>query len=92
MKPGNEGVELSARLSEASGLIERHVSWTLRVPRASRLRQEHRTRHVTLPPGDYAVEAHYGTANFTQSFTLLEGNRLIVSFVLDVGGIRVLPA
>ena len=33
----------------------------------------------------------YGSASFSQSLTLLEANRLIVSFVLDVGGIRVLP-
>ena len=44
-----------------------------------------------MPPGDYSVEARYGSASFSQSLTLLEANRLIVSFVLDVGGIRVLP-
>ena len=30
VKPGNEGLELSARLSESGGLIERDISWTLR--------------------------------------------------------------
>ena len=47
--------------------------------------------HVALPPGDYSVEARYGSASFSQNLTLLEANRLMVSFVLEVGGIRVLP-
>ena len=46
---------------------------------------------IAVPPGDYSVEALYGSASFSQNLTLLEANRLIVSFVLDVGGIRVLP-
>gem|GEM_PF-809542 len=92
VKPGNEGLELSARLSESGGLIERDISWLLRdaqgvvvYDKTTELAQ------VSLPPGDYSVEARYGSASFSQSLTLLEANRLMVSFVLEVGGIRVLP-
>ena len=92
VKPGNEGVELTARLSESSGLIERDISWVLKDSQGAVVYDKStELANVALPPGDYAVEAHYGSANFAQSFTLLEANRLIVSFVLDIGGIRVLP-
>ncbi|MGB8315326.1 MAG: hypothetical protein WCE69_12665 [Aestuariivirga sp.] len=92
VKPGNEGVELTARLSDSGGLIERDISWVLKDSLGAVVYDMSiELANVTLPPGDYAVEAHYGSANFVQSFTLLEANRLIVSFVLDVGGIRVLP-
>jgi hypothetical protein len=92
VKPGNEGLELSARLSESSGLIERDISWTLRDAQGGIVYNKNtELAHVALPPGDYSIEARYGSANFSQNLTLLEANRLMVSFVLEVGGIRVLP-
>jgi hypothetical protein len=92
VKPGNEGLELSARLSESGGLIERDISWTLRDAQGAVVYdQTTELAHVAVPPGDYFVEARYGSASFSQSLTLLEANRLMVSFVLEVGGIRVLP-
>ena len=92
VKPGNEGLELSARLSESGGLIERDISWTLRDAQGSIVYNKNtELAHVAVPPGDYSIEARYGSASFSQSLTLLEANRLMVSFVLEVGGIRVLP-
>jgi hypothetical protein len=92
VKPGNEGLELSARLSESGGLIERDISWTLRDAQGGIVYNKNtELADAALPPGDYSVEARYGSATFSQHVTLLEANRLIVSFVLEVGGIRVLP-
>jgi hypothetical protein len=92
VKPGNEGLELSARLSESGGLIERDISWTLRDAHGGIVYDRNTDlAQVGLPPGDYFVEARYGSAIFSLSLTLLEANRLMVSFVLEVGGIRVLP-
>lgn len=92
VKPGNEGLELSARLSESGGLIERDISWTLRDAQGGIVYDKNtELAQVSVPPGDYSVEARYGSASFSQSLTLLEANRLMVSFVLEVGGIRVLP-
>jgi hypothetical protein len=92
VKPGNEGLELSARLSESGGLIERDISWTLRDAQGLVVYGKNtELANVALPPGDYSIEARYGSASFSQSLTLLEANRLMVSFVLEVGGIRVLP-
>ncbi len=92
VKPGSEGLELSARLSESGGLIERDIAWVLRDAQGAIVYDKNTdVAQVALPPGDYAVEARYGSASFSQSVSLLAANRLIVSFVLDVGGIRVLP-
>jgi hypothetical protein len=92
VKPGNEGLELSARLSESGGLIERDISWTLRDAQGGIVYNKNtELADVALPPGDYSVEARYGSAAFSQNLILLEANRLMVSFVLEVGGIRVLP-
>jgi hypothetical protein len=92
VKPGNEGLELSARLSESGGLIEHDISWTLRDAQGGIVYNKNtELADVALPPGDYSVEARYGSATFSQYLTLLEANRLMVSFVLEVGGIRVLP-
>ncbi len=92
VKPGSEGLELSARLSETGGLIERDISWKLRDAQGLVVYDGKTSlADIVVPPGDYTVEVAYGSADFQQGLTLLAGNRLMVSFVLDVGGIRVLP-
>ena len=85
-------MELTARLSESGGLIERDIAWTLRDAQGTVVYNDTASlARIAVPPGDYTVETLYGTASFSQTLTLLEANRLIVSFVLDVGGLRVLP-
>ena len=92
VKPGSEGLELTARLSDGGGLIERDISWTLRDAQGTVVYDKNtELADIVVPPGDYSVQALYGAASFSQNLTLLEANHLIVSFVLDVGGIRVLP-
>jgi hypothetical protein len=92
VKPGQEALELFARLSESSALIERDISWKLRDAQGVVVYEHNAsTAAITVPPGDYTVEAIYGSVGFSQNLTLLKANRLTVSFVLDVGGIRVLP-
>ena len=91
VKPGTEGLEFTARLSESGGLIERDIAWTLRDAQGTVVYDKNtELAHIAVPPGEYTVQALYGSASFSQNLTLLQGNRLIVSFVLDVGGIRVL--
>ncbi len=90
--PGSEGLELSTRLSDDGGIIERPVSWTIRTAAGEPVYAgDVPVAHIATGPGDYSVEAQYGTVRFARTVTLLAGNRLIVSFVLNVGGIRVLP-
>jgi hypothetical protein len=90
--PGREGFELSARLMEGGGLIERPVAWRVTDQAGETVYDaETPTADFAAPPGDYMVDIHYGAAHFQRSVSLLEGNRLGVSFVLNVGAIRVLP-
>jgi hypothetical protein len=92
VKPGSEGLELTARLSETGGLIERDISWILRDDQGAVVYDgKSSLANISVAPGDYTVEATYGSAHFAQDLTLLQGNHLMVSFVLDVGGIRILP-
>ncbi len=92
VKPGSEGLELTARLSETGGLIERDIVWKVRDAQGQTVFDGASSiAAVPVPPGDYTIEASYGSARFTQNLTLLQANRLMVSFVLDVGGIRILP-
>jgi hypothetical protein len=92
VKPGKEGLELTARLSDTGGLIERDIAWVLRDGEGAIVYDgTSSVANIAAPPGSYTVEATYGSAHFSQDLTLLQANHLMVSFVLDVGGIRILP-
>lgn len=92
VKPGNEGLELTARLSDEGNLIHRDISWTVLSSEGEVMfAGSEPVAEPSLPPGDYVVRARYGTAELQQGLTLLPGNRLAVSFVLEMGGLRVLP-
>jgi hypothetical protein len=41
-----------------------------------------------LAPGDYVVEASYGTAKVYQPVSITPGQRMAMTFILNVGGIR----
>ncbi len=92
VRPGSEGLELTARLSEEGGRIERDISWRLRDSSGAIVYDRAiSTAEIKVPPGEYMVEAVYGSAGFSQTVSVLEANRLYVNFILDVGGIRILP-
>ena len=90
--PGREGLELSARLTDDGGLIEFPIAWTIRtIDGETVYAAQSSSADFTAPPGDYAVDIRYGAAHLTSTVTLLESNRLMVSYVLNAGGLRVLP-
>ena len=90
--PGQEGLELSARLTDDGGIIERNISWTIRNADGDTVFSgDTAVADVSVPPGDYAVDVRYGAARLASTITLLDGNRVNVSFVLNAGGLRVLP-
>ena len=89
---GREGLELSARLSSDGGLIERPVTWTVTSGTGELVYSgDIPIADFAAPPGDYAVGIDYGAVHISQAVTLAEGTRLIASFVLEAGGIRILP-
>jgi hypothetical protein len=91
-QPGNEGLAFNARLSEDGGLITRPISWQVKaLGGETLLTRDADAAELSAEPGDYVVEASYGTVKVERKVTLLAGERLAVTFVLNAGGLRILP-
>ncbi len=89
---GKEGFELTARLSEDGELIGGPIGWTLRLASGEPVfAGEAPDANIVTAPGDYTVDIRYGAVRLSQTMSLAPGTRLIASFVLDAGGIRILP-
>lgn len=91
---GQEALLLQARLQAGGGLINRPIHW--RVSRMSALGGHElvalgESAAFALParPGEYRVEISYGLANLVQNISLPEGEQQTLTFILDVGGLRV---
>ncbi|MFN4143478.1 hypothetical protein [Aestuariivirga sp.] len=92
VEPGREGLELTARLTEDGGTIERNLSWTIRSAEGETVFSgEAGMADASVPPGDYAVQLRYGAARLSSTVSLLPANRVKVSFVLNAGALRILP-
>ena len=90
VKQGREGLELTARLSVDGGVITSGISWRIETADGTAVHEsETGSADVSLPPGDYVVEAAYGAAVETRSVSIPQGVRLMVSFILEAGGLRV---
>lgn len=90
VKPGREGLELTARLTGDSPVLERSISWTIRTRTGAKVyASESGSVDISVPPGDYIVDAVYGAARVSQLVSLPKGSRLMASFVLNAGGLTV---
>ncbi|MBK8771938.1 MAG: hypothetical protein IPM06_16120 [Rhizobiales bacterium] len=90
--PGQEMATLSARLTDQSAMLLKNVTWHVTNAAGDTVFDgAATTAAVALQPGYYAVEAHYGAVELEESFTLLEGTRMDMRFVLNAGALRVLP-
>jgi hypothetical protein len=90
VKPGREGLELTARLSPDGGVIASGLSWRVATADGRPVHESQAgSADVSLAPGDYVVEAAYGAARERRSVSLPPGVRLMVSFILEAGGLRV---
>ncbi len=92
-RPGSESLTLGARLKADGGLIQRPIAWTIRHSLAGATGDivwhgEEPVAELPLEPGDYVVEADYGTAKFYQPVTVSSGQRMVMTFILNIGGIR----
>ena len=91
-RPGSEALSFNARLSENGGLINRPVSWRVKAYGGETLlTRDADFAELPAEPGDYLVEASYGAVKVARRLTLLEGQRLGVTLVFNVGGLRILP-
>lgn len=92
-RPGNESLTLGARLKADGGLIRRPIAWTVRYSLAGASGDvvwhgDQPVAKLPLDPGDYIVEAAYGTATFFQPVSVTPGERMAMTFILNIGGIR----
>jgi hypothetical protein len=89
---GNEALSFNARLSEDGGVIDWPISWQVKaIGGETLLSRDAGGASLAAEPGDYVVEASYGAVKVERKVTLLAGQRLEVTFVLNAGGLRILP-
>ncbi len=90
---GSEALNLSARLTEKSLNPIDGVTWIIRNASGEVVfsgQAMSLTDHFA--PGDYLVEATYGLAKIKEQITLPKSNSMDIGFVMNVGGLRVLPS
>ncbi|MGI9462623.1 MAG: hypothetical protein ACR2OM_01700, partial [Aestuariivirgaceae bacterium] len=92
---GTEALDLAARLHELGGLIRRPIDWTvkrLEIGRSIKGSVVHTSSEPVIgkaiEPGEYVVEASYGFHKVSHPVTVLPGQRIGVTLILNVGGIR----
>ena len=94
-KEGTEALDLGARLHDAGGLITRPIDWKIRHLAAGAGPQGTVVHEASaaaisprLKPGSYVIEAAYGYHKVAHPVTVLQGQRLGINLILNVGGIR----
>jgi hypothetical protein len=89
--PGSEHIMLTARLSEDGGLIQQPIDWTVRdADGAVIVASAEAFIDIPARPGEYRIEARYGTMTVMRDLSLPEGQTLGITFILNAGGLRVL--
>lgn len=89
---GHEGLELSALYSPNGVALVDNVSWKI-VDQDQALIYEKTATVVTLPlaPGEYHVEAVFGSARLEEVVSVQPGTKIGMSFVMNAGALRILP-
>ncbi len=97
IKPGSEGIRLAGRLSENGGLITKPVTWKLirtlgtGAQGGEAVYSDARPiADIPLEPGNYRIEARYGSVSAVKPVVLTRGQHLGLTFVFNVGGLRTL--
>lgn len=92
VRPGREGLELSARLTADGQQLQQNIAWNIRSADGQTVYDgRDGVVDVSLAPGDYVVDATYGASVLEKLVSLPAATRLKVSFVLDAGGLKVEP-
>jgi hypothetical protein len=89
-RQGTENIELAARLSEDGDIITLPIAWSIRRSGETIFRDNSPVVDRVIAPGDYVVEAAYGTVRVAQSVTVLAGQSIGLTLILNVGGMRAL--
>jgi hypothetical protein len=96
-RPGREGIELAGRLSEYGGRITKPIYWKLLRTLGDGNRggeviynKAQPVANISLEPGNYRLEAQYGSVSIVKPIVLVKGQHLGMTFVFNVGGLRTL--
>lgn len=93
VEPGKERISLAARLTSMSINVAKDVIWQVRNDQGELVLDATANElESPLAPGEYVVEAQYGAVSLRETVRLVEGNSIAVNFVLNAGGLRVLPS
>lgn len=89
---GQEGLELSAIYTPDGVALVENVSWKIS-DQDQALIYDKTASVVTLPlaPGEYHVEAIFGSAHHEEVVSVQPGTKIGMSFVMHAGVLRVLP-
>ncbi len=89
---GQERLSLTAKLSERGIDPLKDVIWKIS-DRLGGIVFEGMalSADALVQPGDYIVEAKYGTLSYREVIAVHPGNDVSVSFILNLGGLRILP-
>ena len=89
---GQEGLELSAIYTPNGVALVDNVSWKISDQDQS-LIYDRTASIVTVPlkPGEYRVEASFGSAQLVEIVNVQPGTKIGMSFVMNAGILRVLP-
>ena len=97
IRPGSEGIRLAGRLSEDGGLITKPVTWKLVRTLGNGAQggepvytDARPVADIPLEPGNYRIEARYGSVSAVKPVVLAKGQHLGLTFVFNVGGLRTL--
>ena len=89
---GHEGLELSAVYTQNGSVLVDNIDWKIS-DQDQALVFNKTTSVVTVPlkPGEYHVEAVFGSAHLEEVITVQPGTKIGMTFVMNAGVLRVLP-
>ena len=89
---GHEGLELSARYSQDGSTFVDNIEWKI-TDQDQALIYDKTASLVTVPvpPGEYHVEAIFGSAHLEEVINVQPGTKIGMSFVMNAGTLRILP-
>ena len=95
---GDEGLQLRGQITSATATITRPIDWAaykVEDAKTDRWRKiasvETAEASISLPPGQYVVRASYGAARAAKVLVVKPGKRIDATFILNAGGLRILP-
>ena len=92
VQPGDEAIELSARFTQDSKNYTDAIDWQIKNANGDALFEGTAAlASMKLKPGAYEILGRYGNVEIDEAINLPPQTRLAVNFVLNAGGLRVLP-